>query len=66
MEVKLTDFFNKDFVNYASYDNTRKIASCIDGLKSGSRKVAYTVLEKNIREPLKVSQLASKVAEFAE
>lgn len=66
MQVKLTDFFNKDFVNYASYDNTRKIASYVDGLKSGSRKVAYTVLEKNIKEPLKVSQLASKVAEFAE
>lgn len=66
MKIKLTEFFNKDFVNYASYDNTRKIASYIDGLKSGSRKVAYTVLEKNIKEPLKVSQLASKVAEFAE
>lgn len=66
MEVKLTDFFNKDFVNYASYDNTRKIASYIDGLKSGSRKVAYTILEKSIKEPIKVSQLASKVAEFAE
>lgn len=66
MQVKLTDFFNNDFVNYASYDNTRKIASYIDGLKSGSRKVVYTILEKNIKEPLKVSQLASKVAEFAE
>ena len=66
MQVKLTDFFNRDFVNYASYDNTRKIASYIDGLKSGSRKVAYTVLEKNIKDPMKVSQLASKVAEFSE
>lgn len=66
MKVKLTEFFSNDFVNYASYDNTRKIASYIDGLKSGSRKVAYTVLEKGIKEPLKVSQLASKVSEFAE
>lgn len=64
--IKLTDFFRTDFVNYASYDNTRKIASYIDGLKSGSRKVIYTILEKDITEPLKVSQLASKVAEFAE
>lgn len=66
MDIKLTDFFNNDYVNYAGYDNTRKIASYIDGLKSGSRKVIYTILEKNIKDPLKVSQLSSKVAEFAE
>lgn len=64
--LDLSKFFNTEFVNYASYDNTRKIASYIDGLKSGSRKVAFTLLEKKIDEPLKVSQLSSKVAEFAE
>ena len=64
--MNLQEFFNTDFVDYASYDNLRKIASCIDGQKNASRKVLYTVLEKNIKDKIKVSQLGSKVAEFSE
>lgn len=64
--MQLSNFFNSDFVDYASYDNLRKIGSCVDGLKNASRKVIFTVLEKNIKEPIKVSQLANKVAEYAE
>lgn len=65
-KISITDFFNTDYVDQASYDNLRKIASLVDGQKNASRKVLYTVLEKNIREKVKVSQLGSKVAEFAE
>jgi DNA topoisomerase-2 len=64
--MKLTDFFNTDYVDQASYDNLRKIASVVDGQKNGARKVLYTVLEKNIKTKLKVSQLSSKAAEYAE
>ena len=63
---KITEFFDKDYVNYSSYDNLRKVASGIDGQKNAARKILYTVLEKNIKEKIKVSQLGSKVAEFAE
>lgn len=65
-EIKLTEFFEKDFVDYSSYDNLRKIASAIDGLKNSSRKVIYTVLDKNIFELTKVSQLSAKAAEHAD
>ena len=64
--MKISEFFNKDYVDQASYDNLRKIASLVDGQKNASRKILYTVLEKNIKEKIKVSQLGSKVAEFAE
>ena len=64
--MKITDFFNNDYVNQASYDNLRKIASCIDGQKNAARKVLFTILEKNIKTEIKVSQLGSKVSEFAE
>lgn len=64
--MKITDFFNTDYVDQASYDNLRKIASLVDGQKNASRKILYTVLEKNIKEKIKVSQLNSKMAEFAE
>lgn len=64
--MKLSIFFNTDYVDQASYDNIRKISSYIDGQKNASRKVLYTVLEKNIKEELKVYQLNSKMSEFAD
>ena len=66
MQYTVKEFLDTRLVNYASYDNLRKIASCIDGLKNASRKVMYTVMEKNIRENIKVLQLANKSAEFAD
>lgn len=64
--MKITEFYSKDYVDQASYDNLRKIASLVDGQKNASRKILHTVLEKNIKDKIKVSQLGSKVAEFAE
>jgi DNA gyrase/topoisomerase IV subunit A len=64
--MKISTFFENDYVNQASYDNLRKIASAIDGQKNASRKILYTILEKNIKDEIKVSQLGSKVSEFAE
>lgn len=64
--IKIDEFLNNDLCDYASYDNLRKIASCIDGLKNASRKVIFTVLEKNIKEKTKVLQLANKAAEYSE
>ena len=66
MSIKVTTFFNTDYVDFASYSNLRMIASVMDGQKNSSRKVLYTMMEKNIKSQIKVSQLASKVAEFTE
>lgn len=63
---KLTDFFKTDYVNYSSYDNLRKIASLVDGQKNSARKILCTVLDKNIKNEIKVSQLGSKVSEYTE
>jgi len=60
----ITSFFQNEYVNASSYDNLRKIASLIDGQKNASRKILHTILEKNIKSKIKVSQLGSKVAEF--
>ncbi len=65
--IPVADFYGSDYVDYASYDNLRKIASVVDGQKNAARKVLHTVLEKNVRgKKIKVSQLASKVAEYTE
>ena len=52
-KITITDFFTNDYVDSASYDNLRKIASLVDGQKNAARKILYTVLEKNIKEKIK-------------
>jgi len=66
MNTSVKDFFDTDYVDQSSYDNLRKIASVVDGQKNAARKVLYTILEKNIKDELKVKQLGEKASEFAE
>lgn len=60
--MNISEYFNVDVCNYASYDNYRKIGSCIDGLKPSSRKCIYTIIKNNISTPKKISQLKSDAA----
>ena len=64
--MKISEFYNTDYVDYASYDNLRKIASVIDGQKNTARKIVNTILDKRITTDIKVSQLSSKMAEHTE
>ena len=64
--MKVSDFYNNDYVDYASYSTLRMLGSAIDGQKNVHRKILYTIIEKNIRNDIKVSQLNSKMAEFSE
>lgn len=64
--IKITEFFKTDYVDHASYDNLRKIASYIDGCKNTSRKILYTVIDKNITQEIKVDQLSNKMAEHTQ
>lgn len=60
--MKLSEFFKHEYCDYASYDNYRKIGSCIDGLKPSSRKCIYSIIKRNVVNPKKVSQLKSDAA----
>jgi len=62
-EMTITEFFDKDYTQYASYDVYRKIANYIDGQKISARKTLYTVMKIRLRDPKKVSQLQSKISE---
>lgn len=64
--MKVSKFYNTEFVDYSSYDNLRKISSVMDGLKNASRKVMRTIIDKKITTDIKVSQLNSKMAEYCE
>jgi len=58
----VSEFLNSEYVNWASYDNLRKIASLVDGQKNAARKVLWYSLQKNLKNEIKVLQLDSKVA----
>lgn len=58
--VKAEEFI-EDFKSYPAYDNIRKIASVVDGLKNSSRKVIYYCLKHNVPKPVKTSQIKSQI-----
>ncbi|MCK5535413.1 MAG: hypothetical protein KAI79_01225 [Bacteroidales bacterium] len=64
--MKITKFYETDYIDAASYDNLRKIASVVDGLKNSGHKVLHTMLQKNITADIKVSRLQSSVSEFTD
>lgn len=64
--MKITQFYTDEYSASANYQSFRSIASYIDGLKNGARKIIYTIDKNNIISDIKVSQLSSKVAELTE
>ena len=62
-QLNITDFVHKDLVNFSLADLKRSIAHVADGLKPSQRKVMYSCFQKNLRDEMKVAQLAAYVAE---
>ena len=62
-QLTITDFVHKDLVNFSLADLKRSIAHVADGLKPSQRKVMYSCFQKNLRDEMKVAQLAAYVAE---
>ena len=46
----VSDFYKSDGVNFASYDNLRKLPNYIDGLKISQRKLLYTGFSHAFKE----------------
>jgi len=61
--LNITDFIHKDLVNFSLADLKRSIAHVADGLKPSQRKVMYACFHKNLKDEMKVAQLAAYVAE---
>ena len=62
-QLNITDFVQKDLVNFSLADLKRSIAHVCDGLKPSQRKVMYSCFQKNLTAEMKVAQLAAFVAE---
>ena len=62
-QLDISEFIHKDLVNFSLADLKRSIAHVADGLKPSQRKVMYSCFQKNLRDEMKVAQLAAYVAE---
>jgi len=61
--VPISQLINKELVLFSISDNIRSIPSIVDGLKPGQRKVLFACFKKNLKNEIKVVQLAGYVSE---
>ena len=63
--LKFSDFINKDLILFSQSDCMRSIPHFVDGLKPSQRKVLFACFKKNLKNEMKVAQLAGYVGEKA-
>ena len=63
--VSYKDFVDKEMIHFSNANNRRAIPSVMDGLKPGQRKVLFACFKRNLKEEIKVAQLAGYVAEHS-
>jgi len=65
-KVSFSDFVNLELKHFSNYDNIRSIPCLLDGLKPSQRKILWSCIKKNLKEEIKVAQLAGYVSEVSE
>jgi DNA topoisomerase-2 len=61
--LTVTRFIHNDLVDFSLADVKRSIAHMCDGFKPSQRKVLFACFKKNLRDDMKVAQLAAYVSE---
>lgn len=64
-EVSVTDFINKELIDFSIADVKRSIPSMVDGFKPTQRKVLFGCLKRNLVNEVKVAQLSGYISEHA-
>ena len=64
-KVDYTSFVNNELIHFSNADNIRSLPHLIDGLKPSQRKILYSCFKRNLREEIRVAQLAGYVSEHA-
>ena len=60
-----TDFVNNELIHFSNADNIRSLPHLIDGLKPSQRKILYSCFKRNLKDEIRVAQLAGYVSEYA-
>lgn len=58
-------FVNQELILFSMADNVRSIPHVLDGLKPTQRKILFACFKRNLKQEMKVAQLAGYVAEHA-
>lgn len=64
-KVPIERFIHNELIHFSNADNIRSLPSVMDGLKPSQRKVLFGCLKRNLRQEVKVAQLAGYVSEHA-
>jgi DNA topoisomerase II len=63
--AKYTDFVDNELIHFSNADNIRSLPHLIDGLKPSQRKILYSCFKRNLKDEIRVAQLAGYVSEHA-
>ena len=58
-------FVHNELIHFSNADNIRSIPHMMDGLKPSQRKILFSCLKRNLKEEIRVAQLAGYVSEHA-
>ena len=64
-DVSYRDFVDLDLKHFSNYDVLRSIPSAVDGFKISQRKALFGCLKRNLKEEMRVAQLAAYVSEHS-
>ena len=63
--VTYVEFVQKELLGFSCADCVRSIPNVLDGLKPSLRKVLYSCFKRNLKDEIKVAQLAGYISEHS-
>ncbi|KAL4420378.1 hypothetical protein ABPG77_002318 [Micractinium sp. CCAP 211/92] len=63
--ISYSSFVHKELILFSRADLERSIPCMVDGLKPGQRKILFACFKRNLKNDVKVAQLAGYVAEHS-
>ena len=64
-DLSISDFIDRDMVNFSIADVKRSIPHMCDGLKPSQRKVMFGCMKRNLTSEIKVAQLCGYISEVS-
>jgi DNA topoisomerase-2 len=64
-KVDYSNFIQDELIHFSNADNIRSLPSIMDGLKPSQRKILFGCFKRNLKNEIKVAQLAGYVSEHA-